>query len=391
MMITREIEAKALYFSTKYPVVTITGPRQSGKTTMVEKLFGDHEYFTLEDPLTRAQIQEDPSVLFYPKGKKIIIDEVQRLPELLSHIQVESDKQKVNGQFIITGSQSLLLSEKVSQTLAGRTAILKLLPLSLSELQVFKQFSGDHYTEWLFRGFYPRLYDQQMQPADFFPFYFETYLQRDVREIQHVRDLTLFSNFVKLCAGRIGQLLDYTSLANDAGVSVNTARGWLSVLEASFVIVLLHPYYKNLGKRVIKSPKLYFVDVGLASFLLNIHNADQLTNHYLIGNLFENLVLLELLKKRYNNAQLSNLHFFRDSNKNEVDCIIEEIDLKAVEIKSSMTFSTTFINGLEKFARATGMSKQHGFVVYGGDENFSFKGFQVTSWRNLRALLTWKT
>jgi uncharacterized protein len=382
-MIERDIEAKTLYFSKKYPVVTITGPRQSGKTTLVEKLFSDYEYFTLENPLTRAQIKEDPSVLFYPKGKKVIIDEVQRLPDLLSHIQVEADQQKINGQFIITSSQSLLLSEKVSQTLAGRTAILKLLPFSLSELQALEKFSGDHYTNWLFRGFYPRIYDQEMQPADFYPFYYETYLQRDVREIQNVRDLTLFSNFVKLCAGRVGQLVDYTSLANDAGVSVNTARGWLSVLEASFVIVLLHPWYKNLGKRIIKSPKLYFVDVGLASFLLNIHDAEQLTNHYLKGNLFENLILLELLKHRFNQGQLSNLHFFRDSNKNEVDCIIEELDIKAVEIKSAMTFSNSFIEGLETFVKSSEIDRMNGYVVYGGDKMFMFKGFQVISWRNL--------
>ncbi len=385
-MIQRDIEAKALYFSQKYPVVTITGPRQSGKTTLVKKLFSDYEYFTLENPQTRAQVQEDPSVLFYPKGKKIIIDEVQRLPDLLSHIQVEADQQKINGQFIITGSQSLLLSEKVSQTLAGRTAVLKLLPFSLSELQALERFSGDHYTDWLFRGFYPRLYDQEMQPADFYPFYFETYLQRDVREIQHIRDLTLFSNFVKLCAGRVGQLVDYTSLANDAGVSVNTARGWLSVLEASFVVVLLHPWYKNLGKRVIKSPKLYFVDVGLASFLLNISDAEQLTYHYLTGNLFENLVLLELLKQRFNQGQLSNLHFFRDSNKNEVDCVLEELEMKAVEIKSALTFSNKFIDGLEGFQKISGIKKENGFVVYGGNDAFMFKGYHVISWRNLDVL-----
>lgn len=385
-MIKREIEEKALYFSRKYPVLTITGPRQSGKTTLVEKLFSDHEYFTLENPMTRAQIHEDPSVLFYPKGKKIIIDEVQRLPDLLSYIQVEADKQKINGQFIITGSQSLLLSERVSQTLAGRTAILKLLPFSLSELQGLKQFSDDQYTDWLFRGFYPRLYDQEMQPADFFPFYYETYLQMDVRDIQHVRDLTLFSNFINLCAGRVGQLLDYTSLANDAGVSVNTARGWLSVLEASFVVLLLHPFYKNLGKRVIKSPKLYFVDVGLASFLLNIHDATQLNNHYLRGNLFENMILVELMKHRFNKAQLSNLYFFRDSNKNEVDCILEDIELKAVEIKSALTFSNSFIDGLVSFSKVSGMQPKNGFVIYGGEDNFTFKGFQVISWKNAEKL-----
>jgi len=385
-MIKRHIEKKVLYFSKKYPVVTITGPRQSGKTTLVENLFSDHEYFSLENPITRAQIQEDPSILFQPEGKKIIIDEVQRIPDLLSFIQVHADKQKINGQFILTGSQSLLLSEKVSQTLAGRTAILKLLPFSFSELEDLSQFSGDNYEDWIFRGFYPRIYDQNMVPEDFFPFYFETYLQRDVREIQNVRDLSQFSNFVKLCAGRVGQLVDYTSLANDVGVSVNTAKGWLSLLEASYVIILLRPYYKNLNKRIIKSPKLYFIDVGLATFLLDIHNPNQLSTHYLRGNLFENMVLMELLKRRFNNAQLSNLYFFRDSNKNEVDCILEDIDLKAIEIKSAKTFSNSFIDGLKTFSRITGMKKENGYVVYGGDELFTFKDFNVVPWKRLNNL-----
>lgn len=385
-MIKRTIEEKTLYFSSKYPVVTITGPRQSGKTTLVQNLFGDHEYFSLENPVTRAQVNEDPSILFEPGGKKIIIDEIQRIPDLLSHIQIQSDKQKINGQFILTGSQSLLLSERVSQTLAGRTAILKLLPFSLSELKNLRRYQDDNYEDWIFRGFYPRLYDQDLTPNDFFPFYYETYLQRDVREIQNIRDLSQFSNFVKLCAGRVGQLVDYTSLANDTGVSVNTAKGWLSLLEASYVIMLLHPYYKNLNKRIIKSPKLYFIDAGLASFLLGIHSPAQLSTHYLRGNLFENLIILELLKKRFNNASLSNLYFFRDSNKNEVDCILEDTDLKAIEVKSAKTFSNSFVDGLNTFAHNSGMKTENGYVIYGGNESFLFRGFNVSSWRDITGM-----
>ena len=382
-MIIRTIEERALHFSKKYPVVTITGPRQSGKTTLVQNLFKEHEYYSLENPETRRQVQEDPTIIFQPEGKKVIIDEIQRIPDLLSYIQVHTDKQKINGQFILTGSQSLLISDKISQTLAGRTAILRLLPFSFNELEGTDQFSANNYEDWIFRGFYPRIYDQNILPNEFYPFYFETYLQRDVREIQNVRDLNLFSSFVRLCAGRIGQLLDYSSLANDTGVSVNTAKGWLSVMEASYIIILLHPYYKNLNKRIIKSPKLFFIDVGLASFLLNINNSSQLTTHYLRGNLFENMVIIELLKKRFNNGQLSNLYFFRDSNKNEVDCIVENTEIKAIEIKSSKTFSTSYINGLNIFAKNAEMKNKNGFVVYGGDENFSFKDFNVLSWRNL--------
>jgi len=385
-MIIRALEEKAKYLSTIYPVVTITGPRQSGKTTLVQNLFKDHEYYSLENPEIRRQVQEDPKLLFHPEGRKIIIEEVQRLPDLLSYIQVIVDKQKINGQFIITGSQSLLLSEKISQSLAGRTAILKLLPFSYSELDELGFYANDDYEDWIFRGFYPRIYDERIPPDQFYPFYFETYLQRDVREIQNVRDLNLFSNFVRLCAGRVGQLLDYSSLANDAGVSVNTAKGWLSLLEASYIVILLHPFYKNFNKRIIKSPKLYFVDVGLASFLLNISHPQQVVTHYLKGSLFENLVIVELLKKRFNNVELSNLWFFRDSNKNEIDCIVEDINLKAIEIKSSRTFSNSFIDGMKFFIKQTGLRNEDGYVIYGGNDNFSFKDFNILSWRNLNLL-----
>ena len=386
-MINRDIEDRALYLSTKYPVVTITGPRQSGKTTLVRKIYHEHEYYSLENPATRQLIQEDPAILFQPSGKKIVIDEVQRLPEILSYIQVYSDKQKLNGQFILTGSQSLTLSEKISQTLAGRTAILKLLPFSLSELEGTGRYAEDTYEDWIFRGFYPRIYDQDISPRNFYPFYFETYLQRDVREIQNIRDLSQFSNFVRLCAGRVGQLIDYTSLASDAGISVNTAKGWLSLLEASYIVTLLHPYYKNLNKRMIKSPKLYFNDTGLASFLLNIQSPDQLITHYLRGNLFENMIIMEFIKKRFNDAQPPNLYFFRDSNKNEVDCIFEDIDMKAIEIKSSRTFSTSFVDGLMTFSKVAGLNSENGYVIYGGDEGFMLKGFNITSWRRSANIL----
>jgi predicted AAA+ superfamily ATPase len=285
-MIKRIIESKALHLSKKYPVITITGPRQSGKTTLVQSVFHDHSYYTLENPETRSVIQNDPQGFFQTHlSKKLIIDEIQHIPELLSYIQVITDENKIQGQFILTGSQSLILSEKISQTLAGRTAILKLLPFSLKELNHIKKYKHSDFEEWIFRGFYPRIYDQDIDPESFYPFYFETYVQRDVRQIQNIRDLTLFSNFIRLCAGRIGQLLDYSSLANDTGVSVNTIKGWLAVLEASFVIFLLHPYYRNFNKRIIKSPKLYFTDTGMAAFLLNIKNSEQIKSHYLKGGL----------------------------------------------------------------------------------------------------------
>jgi len=381
-MIPRAITDKVKYYTDKYPVITITGPRQSGKTTLVKNIFPEYDYYTMENPLVRAQAQEDPSFLFYPKGKRVIIDEIQRLPDLLSHIQNHADEDPMNGRFIITGSQSMLLSDKVSQTLAGRTAILKLLPFSMSELKAAGIGERKDYEDWIFQGFYPRTFDQSLKPEDFYPFYYETYLQRDVREIQNVRDLGKFSDFVKLCAGRVGQLLDYSSISNDVGVSVNTIRGWISLLEASYVIFLLRPYSSNMNKRVIKAPKLYFTDTGLAAFLLDIQNANQLQSHYLRGNLFENLIISELLKWRYNNAMLSNLYFYRDSNKTEVDCVLDGIIPKAIEIKSAKNFSGSFISGLHSFSKGSGIATQKGYVIYGGEDAFTFKGFNVLSWRN---------
>lgn len=385
-MIKRILEDKALYFSEKYPVITITGPRQSGKTTLVQSVFAGHEYWSLENPETRRKIIEDPSILFYPEGRKIIIDEVQKIPDLLSYIQIHADKQKINGQFILTGSQNLLMSEKISQTLAGRTALIKLLPFSVKELSSLMKIDEENYESLIYRGFYPRIYDADLKPDEFYPFYIETYLQRDIRDIQQVRDLDQFSNFIRLCAGRIGQLLDLTSLANDAGISVNTVKGWLSILQASYIVILLQPYYKNLNRRVIKSPKLYFLDTGLASFLLNITHPDQMTNHYLKGNLFENLVIIELLKKRFNEVKQNNLWFFRDSNGSEVDCIIEDQKIRAIEIKSSRTFSSNFTSGLTSFSKSDKAQKQEGYVIYGGEDNFIFKEFHILSWRNLDLL-----
>jgi len=383
-VIKRILENKALHLSTKYPVLTITGPRQSGKTTLVQSAFKGHSYSTLENPEIRSIIQNDPQGFFQThKNKKLIVDEIQHIPELLSYIQVISDKEKTPGQFILTGSQSLILSEKISQTLAGRTAILKLLPFNLQELYPIKKFKQSDFEDWIVRGFYPRIYDQDIEPASFYPFYFETYVQRDVRQIQNIRDLTLFSNFVRLCAGRIGQLIDYSSLANDTGVSVNTIKGWLAVLEASFVIFLLHPYYRNFNKRIIKSPKLYFTDTGLACFLLNIKDPGQLNTHYLKGGLFENLIIIELLKKRYNKAETSNLWFYRDNNRNEIDCIMEDVQLKALEIKSSRTFSDSFTGGLDFLVKHANLQPENGYIIYGGDESFLYQEKKVLSWRSL--------
>ncbi len=382
-MIQRSLSETILKFAGKYPVVSITGPRQSGKTTLVKALFPKHKYISLENPETRSITLSDPKSLFEPKNQFLILDEIQHVPDLLSYIQVISDEEKIHGQFILTGSQSLILSEKISQTLAGRTAILKLLPFSLSEISELKQVKDFSYEDFIFKGFYPRTYDQDISPEEFYPFYLETYVQRDVREIQNVRDLNTFTNFVRLCAGRIGQLMDYSSLAKDTGVNVGTIKGWISILEAGFIVFQLYPYYKNFGKRMIKAPKLYFTDPGLAAFLLGIKSAEQVRTHYLKGSLFENLAVLELLKQRLNQGLPHDLWFLRDSNHNEVDVVAEKEQLQWIEMKSARTFSPDFLNSFRFLDKNPETQNGNKSIIYGGDESFTYKEVQIMSWRDL--------
>ncbi|HNX87166.1 MAG TPA: ATP-binding protein [Bacteroidales bacterium] len=382
-MIPRKLSETVLKFAGKYPVISVTGPRQSGKTTLVKSLFPKHKYISLENPETRSIALSDPKSLFDPKDQLMILDEIQYVPELLSYIQVISDETKIHGQFILTGSQSLILSEKISQTLAGRTAILKLLPFSLSEISKLKQVKDFSYEDFIFKGFYPRTYDEDISPEEFYPFYLETYVQRDVRVIRNVRDLNTFTNFVRLCAGRTGQLLDYSSLAKDIGVSVHTIKGWISILEAGFIVFQLYPYYKNFGKRMIKAPKLYFTDPGLAAFLLGIKNAEQVKTHYLKGSLFENLVVLELLKQRFNHGLPQDLWFFRDSNRNEVDVVAENEQLQWIEIKSTRTFSPDFLSAFRFLDKNPDTQIGNKTIIYGGDESFTHKEVKIQSWRDL--------
>jgi predicted AAA+ superfamily ATPase len=281
----------------------------------------------------------------------------------------------------------MFLSEKVSQSLAGRTAVLKLFPFDQHELTSSGISNPETYEELIYKGFYPRIYDQQIEPADFYPYYFETYVQRDVRQILNIRDLNQFTNFVRLCAGRTGQLLDYSSLAKDTGISVNTAKGWISLLEASYIICLLHPYYKNFSKRIIKSPKLYFTDTGLASWLLNIRAPVQLETHYLKGSLFENFIVMELYKQRIHSAKTPNLWFFRDNNRNEIDCISEDTKLALIEIKSSRTFREDSLKGIKFINNLVTDQPVEKMIISGGDESFQFKDYKVVSWKELNLII----
>ncbi|APF17621.1 AAA family ATPase [Caldithrix abyssi DSM 13497] len=382
-MIKREISDKILELSEKFPVISIIGPRQSGKTTLVKALFPDKHYVNLEEPDTRLFAIQDPRAFLSQGPKGLIIDEAQRVPELFSYIQSMVDRQKRSGQFILTGSQHFLLHEKVSQSLAGRVALFKLLPFSLKELFLhFNQLTP--FGDYLFKGFYPPIYDRQLRPTDWYSAYVSTYVERDVRQLLNIKDLDQFTLFLKLCAGRIGQLLNYNSLANELGIAVNTVKGWISVLKASFVVFTLMPYYKSYNKRLVKSQKLYFYDVGLASYLLGIRDKSHLQNHFLRGELFENLVIADLIKFAYNNGFEPNFYFWRDQTGHEIDLLIDTNGRqRAFEIKTSSTISTAFFKNLTFWQKISGNSPEDSVLIYTGESAQKRSQAHVLPWHRL--------
>jgi len=381
-MIKRNLKDKLMQLAEKFPIVSVTGPRQSGKTTLIRSVFPDYSYENLEDPETRLFAQNDPRS-FLNLSQRMIIDEIQRVPELFSYLQTVTDNQDVEGQFIISGSQSFLLNENISQSLAGRVAILNLLPFSYEELK-FGNIRISETVDLLFQGFYPRLYDKGIAPEDFYPNYIQTYIERDVRQLKNIQDLNLFVRFMKLCAGRIGQLLNLSSLANDTGISVNTAKSWISLLETSFIIHLLQPHHKNFNKRLVKMPKLYFFDTGLVSSLLEIQSSKQLSTHYLYGAIFENFIISELLKDRFHRGLRSNLYFWRDHKGVEIDCIIEQGDkLIALEIKSAKTYTESFFKNIAYLEKISDREIYQSVVIYGGDRSISTKRGELCSWKEI--------
>jgi uncharacterized protein len=376
-MIKRTIEPILVDLAQRYPVVTITGPRQSGKTTLCRNTFSAMKYANLEAPDIRRYATEDPRGFLAEHSGGVILDEIQRAPELLSYIQDIVDIENKPGRFILTGSQQFEVMNPISQSLAGRTALLKLLPLSLSELEQID--SPGNIDRLLFTGFYPRIHDQRLNPTQALGDYLETYVERDLRQLAAVKDLYLFERFLKLCAGRVGQVLNLQSLGNDTGVSHTTTRAWLTLLEASYIVLLLQPWHANLSKRLIKSPKIYFHDVGLAAFLMGLENEIQVGRDPLRGNLFENLVVVEALKYRYNRGRRSNLFFYRESNGNEVDLLAESSRrLCAIEIKAGATVNPDYFKGLRHFTKTVGPSWQiSGAVIYGGSEIQKRSDFSV--------------
>ena len=375
-MITRDISEELVRCASEYPVVTILGPRQSGKTTLARMTFPDKPYFSLEDPDIRMAAEADPRGFLDQMGDDGILDEVQRLPALLSYIQGMVDRTKKRGRFILTGSHQPQLHEAISQSLAGRTAILTLWPFSLHELHHYEPVRDPF--RLICRGCFPRIHDEGLEPRRFFNSYLQTYVERDVRALIQLRDLSLFQKFLTLLAGRVGQVVNLASLGNDVGVSGTTIGNWLSVLKASYVVFELPPFFENVQKRVIKSPKLYFTDTGLAAFLLGIHTEEQTARDPLRGNLYENFIIAEIVKGALNKGIRPEIYFFRDSHGNEVDLLIREKGvLTPVEIKSAGTFSPDFTRGLEHFQRLKIKRVAAGAVLYNGRRRFTVRNIRI--------------
>lgn len=387
MQFKRRLADFCLESAKKYPIVTIMGPRQSGKTTLAKSVFPDYPYINLEDPSTREIADRDPKALLNKYPDRLIIDEIQRAPALLSHIQVITDQQQRDGQYILTGSYQLELHDALVQSLAGRSSILELLPLSLSELA---QQGGELTTnELLLSGFYPRLHVKNIEPAQMYRDYVKTYLERDVRRIINVKNLLQFQRFMKLCAARTGCVLNMDSLANEVGVSNKTIKEWISILQATFLVTLLTPYYENFGKQVIKSPKLYFTDVGLACHLLEIETLAQVDRDPLRGNLFETMVVMDLIKSRLNLGREPQLYYYRDSRKNEIDIIFKQgSQLIPVEIKSAQTISTSYLKRLNYFKKLVGDERcGQPCLIYAGEEEYELQEARFLNYHNAHHIL----
>mgnify|MGYP001547376841 CR=1 FL=1 len=375
-MIPRLLQNELLIQLKEYPIVTVLGPRQAGKTTLVRSALPDYTYVSLEDPDERRIAIDDPRAFLRRYPSHVIFDEVQRAPTLVSYLQGIVDDAKINGQFVLTGSHQLQLRETITQSLAGRTGILHLLPLSIRELRT-AHIQPKDFESSLFQGFLPRVHAENQRPHIAYANYYQTYVERDVRQLIRLKDASVFEKFMRLLAGRVGQVINYQSLSNDVGVDAKTIKQWISILEASYVVFALPPYFDNFGKRVIKSPKYYFTDTGLLCYLLGIETTDQVSRDPLVGNLFENLVVLEALKARYNQGLTSMLYFYRDSQGHEIDLLYPAGgQLTGIEIKSSSTWTPAFKKALMTFSnRTTTLSKAA--IVYSGKPMSLSDGIEV--------------
>jgi uncharacterized protein len=379
-MIVRESEHSIRTLLRGFPIVTITGPRQSGKTTLARTVFSDRPYASLEDPDIRLAARDDPRSFLerFPDGA--VLDEVQRCPALLSYLQTIVDGDRRMGLFILTGSQQFGLMSGITQSLAGRTAFIELLPFSVSELFSAGKLPASTDT-MLLTGSYPPLYDRDVPSSAWFGAYVTAYIERDVRQLLKIQELETFQRFVRLCAGRTGQLLNLSALAAECGITHNTAKAWISVLEASYLVYLLRPHHTNFNKRLVKMPKLYFYDAGLASWLLGIKTPEQMAAHPLRGSIFETFVISELIKSRLNRGERPGLYFWRDSNGNEVDVIVEQgTVLMPIEIKAGKTVVRDSFAGLDKWRGLAGDSAIEPTLIYGGNDEYSHNGVKVVGW-----------
>jgi len=382
MMIVRGASIKIKQLARKFPAVGLLGPRQSGKTTLARELFPKKPYVSFENQDNILLATNDPRAFLHQFKSGAIFDEIQRVPQLLSYMQgVIDDQPKKVGLFIITGSQNLLLLESISQTLAGRIAFIHLLPFSYYEL-IGSKYDKQSLNKLILNGGYPRLYDKKIKPRDFYPNYLLTYVERDVRQIKNISNLAMFQRFLKVCASRVGQEVNYSSISNDTGVDQKTVLSWFGILEASFIAFRLQPFYNNLGKRLTQMPKLYFYDTGLCCSLLELETESHVNTHPLRGALFENFIILELLKARFNNGQRSNLFYWRDRTGNEIDLLLDQSgQVVPIEIKTAATFTKDYVKGINYWKKINPQTK-NSFVVFTGNSS-SFNSTDILNWKEL--------
>ncbi|GGM74612.1 ATPase [Dyadobacter beijingensis] len=382
-LLSRDIEAVIRKHKDQYPVIAVTGPRQSGKTTLLKTLFGDYRYVSLENPDNRAFANDDPVGFLKEYPERVIFDEVQQVPLLFSYIQTIVDESRQMGQFILSGSQNFQLLHNITQTLAGRVAIFKLLPFDFAEMRSGKLLS-DTFPEVCLNGFYPAIYDRGIDPTTFYANYIQTYVERDVTELANIRDLRQFRTFLSLCAARVGQLMNLSSIANECGISQPTAKSWLSILESSYITFQLQPFYRNFSKRVVKTPKVYFYDTGLLCHLLGIRNTATFNENPLRGSIFENMIVAELHKQNEHRYLHRDYWFWRDSNGHEVDLLVQNGNLYDIfEIKSTQTIMTEHFAGLHFFSEISENSTGEKTLIYGGSINQSRTQYTVLGWKNI--------
>lgn len=366
----------------KYPILAVTGPRQSGKTTLLKHLFPEYQYVSLENTDLRSFATEDPVGFLTTYDGQTIFDEVQRAPELFPYLQTKVDKQGIMGQYVLSGSQNFHLLERITQSLAGRVALFKLLPFDIQELKS-SDLLAKNWGTMLFRGFYPAIYDRSIEPPVFYANYLQTYIDRDVSQLTKVQDLRRFRNFVSLCAARTGQLLNISALANSAGISQPTAKSWLTILERSFIIFLLPPYFENFSKRVVKSPKLYFFDPGLAAFLLGLRTLEDLTDRTLAGALFETLIISNIIKQNHHTYQLREYWFWRDAAGHEIDLLTQRGgSFDIFEVKAARTLKPRLFKGLHDFAKIAEGRVQSQTLIYGGEDTQHRTDVNVLPWNH---------